>query len=81
MSVRIRLARQGGTHNPIFAVVVMPRRSKRDGKFLAKLGQYLPKEKDPKNKLKINLENYQAWIAKGAIPTNTVGQLVKSIAK
>lgn len=81
MAVMIRLARQGGTNDPIFSVVVMSKASKRDGKFLERLGQYLPKAKTAKEKLKIDLESYQAWMKKGAVPTETVRQAVTALSK
>lgn len=79
MSVMIRLARQGGKKNPIYKVVALDKRKKRQAAFLEDLGQYRPKEADPKNKLKINLEAVQAWQAKGAQLSQTVGQLIENL--
>lgn len=81
MSVKIRLSRHGTKKEPIYFVVVVDSNSPRDGKFLQKLGQYLPKEAKPSDKLKVNLDALKAWQAKGAIPTRTVGQLLKTLSE
>ncbi len=81
MAVKIRLSRQGAKKEPIYFIVAADSMSKRDGDFLEKLGQYLPKAAKPADKLKINAEKIQAWIAKGATPTRTVGQLLKTTSK
>ena len=77
MAVKIRLSRQGAKKVPVYFIVATDSMSCRDGAFLQKLGQYQPKAKNPAEKLTINREAVQAWIAKGAQPTRTVGQLLK----
>ena len=42
MAVRIRLQRHGKKGKPIYWIVAADSRSKRDGKFLEKLGTYNP---------------------------------------
>jgi len=81
MSVTIRLSRQGAKKNPNYLIVATSERGKRDGAYLQNLGQYFPKAKAAKDKLKVNLEAVNAWIAKGAKTTQTVGQLLKTLAK
>lgn len=81
MSVTIRLSRQGAKKNPSYLVVACAERGKRDGAYLERLGQYFPKAKTAKEKIKLNLEAVNAWLAKGAKPTQTVGQLLKTLAK
>jgi small subunit ribosomal protein S16 len=78
MPVTIRLARQGAKKSPQYLVVAMSPRGKRDGEYLERLGHYFPKVSDPKAKLSIDLAKFQAWVAKGAQVTKTVGQLVKA---
>lgn len=77
MAVKIRLSRQGAKKEPLYFIVATDSESCRDGKFLEKLGQYQPKAAKPADKLKVNREALQAWIAKGGQPTRTVGQLLK----
>ena len=75
MAVAIRL-RQVGTHNtPVFRIVAVDQRKKRDGGFLELLGTYDPqKEKD---NFRVDLEKVNSWIAKGAQPSDTVRSLMK----
>jgi small subunit ribosomal protein S16 len=77
MGVKIRLSRQGAKKNPQYMVVATNSNTKRDGEYLEKLGYYFPKAKAQVEKLKVNREALQAWIAKGAQLTDTVAELVK----
>jgi small subunit ribosomal protein S16 len=81
MPVTIRLSRQGAKKHPQYLVIAVDSAKKRDGAYLEKLGHYFPKEKEPKNKLKVNLDALNAWKAKGAQVSQTVGQLLKTLAK
>ena len=81
MAVTIRLSRQGAKKNPQYLVVAVDSAKKRDGAYLENLGHYYPKEKEPKEKLKVDLEALKAWQAKGAQVSQTVGQLLKTLAK
>jgi small subunit ribosomal protein S16 len=81
MAVTIRLSRQGAKKQPTYLVVAVDSEKKRDGAYLANLGQYFPKAVKNEDKLKINLEMLKAWQAKGALLSQTVGQLVKKLAK
>src|SRR3989344_6891658 len=71
--LKIKLARFGKKHQPLFRVVVNEARDKRDGSYVALLGQYSPIAR-PKI-LKINLPAYDEWLTKGAQPTTTVAAL------
>jgi len=73
--LKIKLTRLGKKHQPAYRIVVAEARSKRDGKYTDLLGHYNPLAKS--NKVKINKEKYQEWLAKGAQPTDTVRRLVK----
>ncbi len=79
MAVSIRLSRQGAKKNPTYIIVAASDQGKRDGAYLERLGQYFPKA--AKDKIKVNLEAVKAWQAKGAKVTQTVGQLLKTIAE
>ncbi len=81
MAVMIRLARQGAKKKPNFLIVVVDKAGRRDGECLEKLGQYFPKAKATKEKIKIDLDALKKWQDRGAIMTQTVGQLVKALAK
>ena len=73
MSVVIRLSRAGTKKRPIYHVVVADSRYPRDGRFIERLGYFnplLPKEKT--ERLKLDLEKVQAWMKKGAQPSDRV---------
>lgn len=77
----IRLSRRGAKKNPEYLIVAVDSNSKRDGAHLETLGHYFPKAKTAKEKIKVKEDAVKAWLAKGAQPTQTVGQLLKSLAK
>lgn len=81
MAVTIRLSRQGAKKNPQYLIVAVDSAKKRDGAYLERLGHYYPKAKEAKDKIKVNLEALTAWKTKGAQCSQTVGQLLKTLAK
>jgi small subunit ribosomal protein S16 len=78
MAVRIRLLRQGAKKQPNYLIIAVEGAKRRDGKFLARIGQYFPKEKDAKKKIIVDKDLFKFWTAKGASVTSTVAQLVKN---
>jgi len=74
VAVHIRLRRTGTTRKPAYRVVVADSRAARDGRFIEIIGHYNPLSRPPE--LKIELEKAQAWIKKGAQPSNTVKNLM-----
>lgn len=76
--VTIRLSRRGKRNAPFFHIVAVDRNKKRDGAVLDKIGTYDPAIKEANAKVKYNAELYKSWIAKGAQPSETVVQLLKS---
>ncbi len=79
MSVRIRLTRVGSKKNPIWRVVVADQRSPRDGRSIETIGQYNA-QTDPST-IVLDTDRVEHWIARGAVPTNTVRNLIKAHAK
>ncbi len=69
MPVKIRLQRHGKKGKPFYWIVAADSRSKRDGKFLEKLGTYNPNT----NPASINLDvdGSVKWLHNGAQPTDT----------
>ena len=73
MSLVIRLARAGTKKRPVYHIVVADSRAPRDGRFIERLGYLnplLPKEKT--ERLKLDLDKVQAWMKKGAQPSDRV---------
>jgi small subunit ribosomal protein S16 len=79
MALKIKLARIGATHNPVYRVVVAEGRSRRDGRFVEILGTYSPKQRS--GQLKLNVERADYWVSQGAIPTDTSRSLIKKARK
>ena len=69
MPVKIRLQRHGKKGKPFYWVVAADSRSKRDGKFLEKIGTYNPNT-NPAT-IDINLDSAVQWLHNGAQPTDT----------
>jgi len=71
--LRIRLARGGAKKRPYYSIVVADSHSPRDGRFIEKVGSYNPLlKKDDPARITLKLESIQAWIAKGAQPSDRV---------
>lgn len=79
MAVRIRLARRGKRNSPFYRVVVQDREKPRDGRFLEIVGTYDPRDKDHKGICNVSKERVEYWLSKGAVPSETVAQLIKSL--
>ncbi len=75
MAVSIRLKRTGSKNNSCFRIVVMDRKTSRDGKAVEFLGFYDPRHKDEK----IDLERADYWISTGAQPSETVQGILKRV--
>ena len=74
MAVKMRLKRMGAKKAPFYRVVVADSRSPRDGKFIALIGTYNPLTTPAE--IKSNEELALEWLHKGAIPTDTVKNLL-----
>jgi small subunit ribosomal protein S16 len=76
MAVKIRMTRMGRRHRPFFRINAMESRNPRDGRILEKLGHYDPLEKDKEKQVVLNLERIKHWLSLGAIPSDTVAQIL-----
>ena len=79
MAVKLRLMRMGRRHKPFFRLNAMDEQSPRDGKIIEKLGHYDPIEKNPEKQLVLNKERIEYWLGVGAVPSETVAQLIAKI--
>ncbi|MCM8790753.1 MAG: 30S ribosomal protein S16 [Candidatus Omnitrophica bacterium] len=75
MPAVIRLTRMGTLKKPVHRIVVMDRRSARDGKPIEILGFYDPKT-DPAS-VKVKKDRAEYWIGVGATPSAIVRTLFK----
>ena len=69
MPVKIRLQRHGKKGKPYYWIVAADARSKRDGKYLEKLGTYNPNT-NPAT-VELNIDGAVTWLQNGAQPTDT----------
>ena len=77
MAVKIRLKRMGAKKAPFYRIIVADSRSPRDGKFIEALGTYNPLT----NPAAINVKEEEtlSWLSKGAIPTDTVKNILSKV--
>ncbi|MEX3316540.1 30S ribosomal protein S16 [Sulfitobacter sp. PS-8MA] len=79
MAMKIRLARGGSKKRPFYRIVAADSRMPRDGRFIEKLGTYNPLlPKDSEDRVKMDVEKVQEWIAKGAQPTERVVRMLEA---
>ncbi len=69
MPVKIRLQRHGKKGKPFYWVVAADARSKRDGKYLEKIGTYNPNT-NPAT-IDLDIDSAVQWLQNGAQPTDT----------
>jgi small subunit ribosomal protein S16 len=74
LAVKIRLARAGAKKAPFYRVVAADSRSPRDGRFIEILGRYNPRTEP--SFVEVDLAKVDAWLAKGAQPTEAAGKLI-----
>ena len=72
MAVRIRLTRLGSRHKPVYRIVASDSRRPRDGQYIELIGTYNPAIEE----VKINDEVALKWLNNGAIPSDTVRNLL-----
>lgn len=75
--LRIRLTRTGRTHAPAYRIVVMEKRSKRDGKYIDQIGYYNPNLKPAE--LKVDEQKMESWVKKGAQVSEGLKKILTTI--
>lgn len=78
MAVKIRLSRLGTKNAPVYRVVAIDTRCKRDGEALEILGTYNPISG---NLVQMHDEKIQAWVKQGALMSDAVKRLHKLYLK
>ncbi len=74
MAVKIRLARMGDKHSPVYRIVVADSRSARDTNAIEVLGTYNPLTTPAEVNVKADRVKY--WLGCGAVPTETAKELL-----
>jgi len=75
--VVIRLARGGAKKRPFYNMVVADSRTRRDGRFIERIGFYNPIATEKEEGLRIAADRLSYWQQQGAQMSLTVARLVK----
>jgi small subunit ribosomal protein S16 len=72
--VKLRFTRLGKAHQPVYRLIAIQARTKRDGEALEQLGKYNPRNKP--TTFEYDKDRVKYWLSVGAQPTYTVGRLL-----
>jgi small subunit ribosomal protein S16 len=79
--VVIRLSRGGSKARPFFNIVVTDKRTRRDGRFIERVGFYNPSARGGEESIRIAQDRLTYWRGVGAQASPTVERLVQQAAK
>jgi small subunit ribosomal protein S16 len=71
--VHIRFSRFGRKHAPVYRIIAIDSRKRREGRPLEWLGFYNPLSKE----VNLDAPNIKKWLATGAQPSDSVAKLLK----
>ena len=77
--LKIRLRREGSRNHPFYRLVVSDSKNTPTGPVVETIGYYNPKSNPAA--MHVDAERYQAWVAKGAHPSETVANLIRNQLK
>ncbi len=78
--VTIRMSRGGSKKRPFYQIVVTDSRNRRDGRFIERLGFFNPVARGNEERLRIDRERVDHWLAQGAQASERVASLLKAKA-
>ena len=76
--VKIRLYRTGTKKRPMYRIVAIDQRRRRQGRVLEQLGTYFPLADGA---VSVDEAKFENWVSKGAELSDTVGSLIKRYRK
>ncbi len=79
--VTIRLSRGGAKKKPFYKIVVADSRSPRDGRYIESIGFFNPVARGQQERLRLDVDKLESWVAKGAQTSDRVASLVKEAKK
>jgi len=79
--VTIRLTRRGAKKEPFYHVVVIDSRKRQGGTILEQVGFFNPIARGKETSLRLDTAAIDAWIKKGAKPSDRVAALVRQYSK
>lgn len=74
--VTIRLARGGAKKRPFYHIVVTDSRSRRNGRYIERVGFFNPVAQGKEVRLHLKTERVEYWLTQGAQPSQRVGALL-----
>ncbi|TDL86097.1 30S ribosomal protein S16 [Meridianimarinicoccus aquatilis] len=79
MAMKLRLARGGSKKRPFYRIVAADSRMPRDGRYAERVGTYNPLlPKDSEDRVKMDMERVNYWLAQGAQPTDRVSRMLEA---
>jgi len=78
--VVIRLARGGSKKRPFYHINVADRRNSRNGRFIERVGFFNPIARGQEERLRLDREAIDRWVAQGAQISPRVESLMKDAA-
>ena len=78
MPTVIRMKRGGRAHDPYYRVIVTDSRNRATGRVIEEIGVYHPCAR-PEPKTEIQEDKALSWLAKGAVPSQTVRNELKKL--
>lgn len=78
--VTIRLSRGGSKKRPFYHLTVTNSRSARNGRFLERVGFFNPVARGQEERLRVEKDRIDFWVAQGAQLSDRVAKLVKDAA-
>ncbi len=79
--VTIRLSRGGAKKRPFYHLVVADSRSRRDGRYIERVGFFNPIARGGEDRLRLNDERIEYWKSQGAQLSERVASLIKQSKK
>ncbi|MBK9127341.1 MAG: 30S ribosomal protein S16 [Phycisphaerales bacterium] len=76
MAVKIRMKRMGRLHRSFYRIAAVDSRAPRDGRVIEELGVYDPQHKSTDMQFRLNMDRVKYWLSVGAVPSETVSQLL-----
>lgn len=78
--VTIRMARGGAKKRPFYHIVVTDSRSRRDGRFIERLGFFNPLASGSEEAVRIDRARAEYWLSQGAQASERVASLLRQSA-
>ncbi len=79
--VTIRLTRGGAKKRPFYHVIVTDSRSRRDGRYIERVGFFNPLARGAEKRLELSMERVDHWVSQGAGTSDRVATLIKEARK